>query len=170
MDGWIDRQTDVDRSINLIFQVHAAGVVLLCVLTFENRWMWRQQDPKVPTLYTITHSLTHSLTPWSRVLHEKLTGPQLVKKFSSFYGTRRLITAFTTARHKSLSWARSIQSMLPHPTSFVILSSHLHLGLPNGSFPRVSPPKSYMQRSSPPYEKDTSVSDTLWGGKTKKTT
>jgi hypothetical protein len=25
-------------------------------------------------------------TPWSRVLPEKLTGPQLVKKFPAFYG------------------------------------------------------------------------------------
>jgi hypothetical protein len=33
------------------------------------------------------------------VLLEKLTGSQLVKKFSVFYGTRRFITAFTTARH-----------------------------------------------------------------------
>jgi hypothetical protein len=33
----------------------------------------------------------------------KLTGSQLVKKFPSFYGTRRFITAFTSARHLSLS-------------------------------------------------------------------
>jgi hypothetical protein len=32
------------------------------------------------------------LNPSSRVL-EKLTGPQLVKKFPAFYGTRRFITA-----------------------------------------------------------------------------
>ena len=43
------------------------------------------------------------LTPWSRVLLEKLTGLQLVKKFPAFYGTRRFITAFTSARHLSLS-------------------------------------------------------------------
>jgi hypothetical protein len=42
-------------------------------------------------------------TPWSRVLLEKLTGLQLVKKFPAFYGTRRCITAFTSARHLSLS-------------------------------------------------------------------
>jgi len=45
--------------------------------------------------------ITHSFIPWSRVL-EKLTGPQLVKKFPAFYGTRRFITAFTSARHLSL--------------------------------------------------------------------
>jgi hypothetical protein len=31
--------------------------------------------------------LLHLLTPWSRVLLEKLTGLQLVKKFPAFYGT-----------------------------------------------------------------------------------
>jgi len=35
--------------------------------------------------------------PWNKVLLEKLTGLQLVKKFSAFYGTRRFITAFTIA-------------------------------------------------------------------------
>jgi len=42
-------------------------------------------------------------TPWSRVLREKLIGSQLVKKFPSFYGTRRFITTFTIACHLSLS-------------------------------------------------------------------
>jgi hypothetical protein len=61
----------------------------------------------------------------------------LVKKFSAFYGTRRFITAFTSARHMSLSWASPIQSIPPHPTSWrsaLILSSHLRLGLPSGFF------------------------------------
>jgi flagellar basal body-associated protein FliL len=43
------------------------------------------------------------ITPASRVLLERLTGSQLVKKFPTFYGTRRFITAFTSARHLSLS-------------------------------------------------------------------
>jgi hypothetical protein len=38
-----------------------------------------------------------------RDLPEQLIHPQLLKKFSAFYGTRRFITAFTTARHLSLS-------------------------------------------------------------------
>ena len=45
------------------------------------------------------------LTPCSRVLLEKLTGSQLVKKFPAFYGTRRFITAITSVRHQSLTWA-----------------------------------------------------------------
>jgi hypothetical protein len=66
--------------------------------------------------YLLTHSLTHSLTPCSRVLLEKLTGLQLVKKFPAFYGTRRFITAFTSARHLPLYWSSSIQSLPSYPT------------------------------------------------------
>jgi hypothetical protein len=49
-----------------------------------------------------TYLLTYLLTPWSRVLLEKLTGLQLVKKFPAFDGTRRFITAVKSARHLSL--------------------------------------------------------------------
>ena len=91
------------------------------------------------TSYWLTDLLiylrTYLLTPWSRVLLGNLTGFQLVKKFPSFYWTRRFITAFTSARHLSLSRASSIHSIPPHPTSWksiLILSSHLRLGLPSG--------------------------------------
>ena len=72
------------------------------------------------------------------VLLEKLTVSQPVKKFPTFYGTRRFITAFTSARHLSLSWASSIQSMPLHPTSWrsiILLSSHLWWVLPSRLFP-----------------------------------
>ena len=71
----------------------------------------------------ITYLITYVLTPWSRVLLEKLTGSQLVKKFPAFYGTRMFITAFTSARQLSLTWARSIQSIHP-PSNF--LKIHLN--------------------------------------------
>jgi hypothetical protein len=61
--------------------------------------------------------ITYLLTPWSTVLLEKITGSQVVKKFPAFYGTRKFITAFIRARHLSLSWVSSVQSMLPHFTS-----------------------------------------------------
>ena len=79
--------------------------------------------------------MTYLLTPRSRVLLEKLTGPQLVKKFPAFYGNRKFITAITSSRHLTVSWASSIQSIPPHPTSWryiLILSSHLRPGLPSG--------------------------------------
>jgi hypothetical protein len=47
--------------------------------------------------------ITTSLTPSSRVLLEKLISSQLIKKFPAFYGTRRFITAFTSAGRLSLS-------------------------------------------------------------------
>ena len=80
---------------------------------------------------------TYLLTPWCRVLLEKLTGLQLVKKFPVFHGTRRFITALTSVHHPSLSWSSPIQSIYPHPTSWrsiLILSTHLRLDLPSGLF------------------------------------
>ena len=94
------------------------------------------------------------LTPWCRVLLEQLTGLQLVKKFPAFHGIRRFITALTSVRHLSLSWARAIQSTYPHPTSWrsiLILSTHLRLGLPSGSFPAVSPARPYTPPSPHSY-------------------
>jgi hypothetical protein len=57
------------------------------------------QTHTIPALRALRdRRFTNRLTPWSRVLLEKLTGPQLVKKFPAIYGTRRIITAFTRAR------------------------------------------------------------------------
>ena len=87
--------------------------------------------------YLLNYLHTYLLTPWCRVLLEQLNGLQLVKKFPAFYGTRRFITALTSVRYLSLSWASSIRSIYPHPTSWrsvLILSTHLRLGLPSGLF------------------------------------
>ena len=78
--------------------------------------------------YFLTYLLTYLLTPWRRVLLVKLTGLQLVKKFPAFHGTQRFITALSSVRHLSLSWASPIQCIYPHPTSWrsiLILSTHL---------------------------------------------
>jgi hypothetical protein len=56
----------------------------------------------VISVMSLKIALYYLLTPGSRVL-EKLTDLQLAKKFPAFYGTRRFITAFTSARHLSLS-------------------------------------------------------------------
>ena len=57
---------------------------------------------------------SYLLTPWSRILPEKLKRPKLLNKFPASYGTRKFITALTRARHLSLScteglvWFRGI--------------------------------------------------------------
>jgi hypothetical protein len=96
--------------------VHRTTQNKQCIEQYKNVWK---------------NSSVSSLTPWSRVLLEKLTGSQLITKFPAFYGTRMFITVFTSVRHVSLSWDSSIQSTFPHPTSrrsILILSSHLRLG------------------------------------------
>jgi len=50
----------------------------------------------------LTYLFTYLLTPWSRDLLERLTGFHPVKKFPAFNGTRKFITAFTSARHLPL--------------------------------------------------------------------
>ena len=87
---------------------------------------------------------TYLLTPWCRVLPDQLTGLQLVKKFPAFHRTRMFITALTSVRHLSLSWASPIKSTCPHPTSWrsiLILFTHLRLGLHSGLFPSGFPTK-----------------------------
>ena len=100
-----------------------------------------------------TAILYYLLIPWCRVLLEKRTGLQLVKKFSAFHGTRRFITALTSLRHLSPSWVSPIQSIYPHPTSWrstLIVSTHLRLGLPSGLLPFGFPTKTLYTPSPHP--------------------
>ena len=85
-----------------------------------------------------TSLLSYLHTPWNRVLLEKVTGSAASQEIPRIFGTQRFITVLTSARHLSLSWDNSIQSPQTPPTSWrsiLILSYHLHLGLPNGFFP-----------------------------------
>ena len=107
----------------------------------------------LPT-YLLNYLLTYLLTPWCRVLLEKLTGLQLVKKLPAFHGTRRFITALTSVRHLSLSRTSPIQSIYPYPTSWrsiLILYTHLRLGLPIGLLPSGFPTKTLYTPSPHPY-------------------
>jgi len=51
-------------------------------------------------------SVTYVFTPWSRIVLEKLTDFQLVKKFPTLYWTRMFNPALTNACRLSLSWAK----------------------------------------------------------------
>ena len=100
-------------------------------------WVWWVSF-KASQECTASNLYTSLLTPWSRVLLEKLTGSAASQEIPRIFGTPRFITVLTSARHLSLSSAHSIQSPQPPPTSWrsiLILSSHLRLGFPNGLFP-----------------------------------
>jgi hypothetical protein len=75
----------------------------------EYRWRWEIKFTSRP-LYCQWQQFAVTPTPCSTV-SEKLTVPQLVKKFPTYYGTRMIITAFTKSRHLSLA-----RTMLPLPT------------------------------------------------------
>jgi hypothetical protein len=84
-------------------------------------------------------------------LLEKLTVPQLVKKFPTVYGTQSFIAAFTTAHQLSLSRARPIQSMtfqLIFSSTTLILSSDLPKVFQILSFLQLSLPQFHMRFSS----------------------
>ena len=118
----------------------------------------RRRNRELLMIFSVSGTLAllsaHSFTPWCRFLPEKLTGLQLVKKFPAFHGIRRFITALTSVRHLSLSWASPIQSIYPRPTSWrsiLILSTHLRLGLPSGLLPSGFPTKTLYTPSPHPY-------------------
>jgi len=73
------------------------------VLLSVPAWVVRQSFLVFVVSVNVVYLFTYLLTPWSRVLLEKLTCSQLVKKFPAFYRLRKFITAFTSARHLSLS-------------------------------------------------------------------
>ena len=59
--------------------------------------LWAVRSVQSLSACTRVHfTLLYLLTPCSRVLLEKLTGLQLIKKFPTFYGTRRFITSLYT--------------------------------------------------------------------------
>jgi hypothetical protein len=125
---------------------HMGNLILPCFIcpvfhylkNSSSQIWWHSQDSN--------YLLTYLLTPWSRVLLEKLTGSAASQEIPRIFGTRRFLTVLTSARHLSLSCANSIQSPQLPPISwrsFLILSSNLRLGLPNGLFPSGFPTSNY---------------------------
>ena len=87
------------------------NIVLFNVVFRENGPCDVGYDVRYKERVLLNGSPVSLITPWCRVLLEKLTGLQLVNKFPAFHGTRRFITALTSVRHLSLSWASPIQSI-----------------------------------------------------------
>jgi hypothetical protein len=90
-----------------------------------------------------TYVLTYLLTPWSRVLIEKITCWQPVKKFPAF-----LEPEGSSPRLQDLPPVPVLSQInpvhAPHPNSwrsFLILSYHLRLSLPSVLFPSGVPTK-----------------------------
>ena len=131
---FISRPNFSTHFLSLSYEIHVMTPDLLNILRFSLLFV-SFRISVTPFAFCscsslLSYLLTYLLTPCSTVLPKKLTVPQPVKKFRSFYGTRRFITLFTNSRHLSLSWASSIQSIPPHPTSrrsILILSSRLRL-------------------------------------------
>ena len=75
--------------------------------------------------------ITHSLTPWSRVLLEKLTGLAANQKFPAFYGTRTCITVlnFRPPPDPILSRLHPVPTTRSH-----FLKIHLSIILPSTSW------------------------------------
>jgi hypothetical protein len=97
-------------------------------------------------LFSVNNSIEQSLS-------KNLTSLQLLKKFPALYGTRRFITAFTRARHLSISWARLIQSMppIPHLEDPFQHYSPIYLLVFQVVVPSVFPTKTLYAPSIPPY-------------------
>ena len=83
-------------------------------------------------------------TPQSRVIPEKLTVPQLVKKFPESDGTRMFITAFTTVPPPTCPCLRPDQTRLPLShflkINFIIIPAYTHRSSKR-SFPSGFPTK-----------------------------
>jgi hypothetical protein len=70
------------------------------------QWYHNANKLRFASYYLLTNST-------EQILSTQLTSYRLVKKFPAFYETRGFITTFTSARHLSLIWASSMQSMPP---------------------------------------------------------
>ena len=100
-------------------------------------------------VHTIQLIAIHRLQPtWTRFSYKSpISGRRQCKGTltpPAFHWTLRFFTAFTSVRQLSLSWARSIQSIPYHLTSWRSIlkcSSHLRLVLPIDLFPSGFPTK-----------------------------
>ena len=68
--------------------------------------MWEKCDVSIITedfTFICGYTYSYLLTPWGKVLLEKLTGFAASQEIPRIFGTRRFITVLISARHLSLS-------------------------------------------------------------------
>jgi len=104
---------------------------------------------------TVYNIASYLLTPCSRILHEKLTSFQLVKKFPSFYGTPKVHYHINQCPPPVPILSQLDPVHTPHPTSLkyiLIYYPLIYACISQAvSFPQVSTPKPCIHLSSPPY-------------------
>ena len=69
-------------------------------MNFAIPMVWREPQDHSSDCY---FCITYLLTPWGRVLLEKLTGFAASQEIPRIFGTRRFITVLTSVHHMSLS-------------------------------------------------------------------
>jgi hypothetical protein len=129
-----------------LFWVVTQRTVVISYRRFGTTYRSRLQGSRIketwsPNAYLLTYCLTYLVTPWEAGWFAAN------QEISLFFVTRRFITAFTSARHLSLSWASSIQSIppLPEDPPMYVWVSHVV------SFTQVSSPKPCIRLCCPPY-------------------
>jgi len=91
----------------------------MAMVTFYMLWygQWEiTQNTAITLLASATTATT--ITLWSRVLLEKLTSSQLVKKLCTFDRTKRFFTALQVPTNCSCPEPGQIGPCPPHPTSW----------------------------------------------------
>jgi hypothetical protein len=95
----VDRYPSLEETYNLNYRDEGGGTfVSKLTVTYQTVLRHTETFTIFPSSSTI-----EQLTAWNRFLLVKLTVPQLVKKVHAMYGTRIIITLFTSACHLSLS-------------------------------------------------------------------
>jgi len=118
---YIDRV--LNKKLNYLLLAWKFYIILIMKL-FRSIYMWNivnnlqsscQSCRSISrlTTYLPTYFLfNYLLTLWSRFLPGKLSGPQLFKKFLTFYGIRNFITGFQRFRSSSNSSTYAVQSKM----------------------------------------------------------
>jgi hypothetical protein len=137
----------------MIFLHFATGPIGNRTISGSHSLIWKFKTSPANFEMFVPARVTYLLTPRDRVLLEKLTGLQIVKKFPAFMEPE------VHYRIRNCPSPVPILSQLDpahtptHPTFWrpiLILSSHLHLGLPSGLFPSGFPTKTlHMPLRSP---------------------